>query len=127
MPSYLPFLIAFAFILISGAYKGFARPGAGALEPDDFYVGVEASLASLFLLLEPVWDGSSPFVEKQPWVPGVVGLVGLLSATMATMFARQMASGPTRAKYWSCWVAGNLFGLGCAVFTVWAKWPVAQS
>lgn len=79
------------------------------------------------MLLEPVWDGSSPFVQKQAWVPFAVGTVGFVSAIITTLLARWMNTGAKGAKYWFCWVTGNLLGLGCAASTVWAKWPMAHS
>jgi hypothetical protein len=127
MPTFLPFLIATGFILASCFFKCFSRVGqAPTLKPDDFYFGMETSMAALLLLLEPTWDGSSPFVQKASWVPQVAGAAGFISLLTCTVLARFIAGGATGAKYWSCWIGGNLLGLLCAGLTIWAKWPIPK-
>lgn len=127
MPYFIPFLIALMFIFASCALKTMSRPGSGQPQPEDFYVGPEASLAALFLLLEPVWDGSSPFVQKVQWVQYAVGALGFFSVVWSSLFARWMGATQSRKVFWACWFAGNGLGLACAFLTVWAKWPVAKA
>jgi hypothetical protein len=128
MPTFLPFLIATGFILASCFFKGFARWGNGGpnLTPDDFYFGMETSMVALLLVLEPTWDGSSPFIQKPSWVPHAAGAASFLSLLTCTVLARFISGGATGAKYWSCWIGGNLLGLLCAGLTIWAKWPIPK-
>lgn len=127
MPSFLPYLLAAAFLLSSGLLKALSRNQAD-LEAEDFVFGSEASLAALLLLIEPTWDGSSPFIHKEAWVPGVVGGAALLSALVTAYLGRVINSLAARGRrglpFWSTWAASNAFGSVCIALTVWAKWPL---